>query len=200
MIPKKMKAAVIHGFGEPLHIEEMPVREPGKNEILIKVIACGICHTDLHACQGDWPAKAKMPLVPGHKAIGYVVALGKGVNKIREGDIVGVPWLYSACGCCDYCYTGWETLCETQQNGGYSVDGGFAEYVVADAQYVAHFPSHIKFTEMAPIICAGVTVYKGLKQTKAKPGNTQWHNDPGLHRRNPQGHGRSHLIRGGRQA
>jgi len=165
-----MKAAVIHAFGEPLHIEEMPVREPGENEILVKVIACGVCHTDLHACEGDWPVKPKMPLVPGHEAIGYVVALGRGVQKIKEGDVVGVPWLYSACGCCDYCYTGWETLCETQKNGGYSVDGGFAEYVVADSRYVAHFPSNINFTEMAPIICAGVTVYKGLKETDAKPG------------------------------
>jgi len=165
-----MKAAVIHAFGEPLQIEEMPVREPGENEILVKVIACGVCHTDLHACEGDWPAKPKMPLVPGHEAIGYVVALGYGVKNVKEGDIVGVPWLYSACGCCDYCYTGWETLCESQKNGGYSVDGGFAEYVVADSRYVARFPPGINFAEMAPIICAGVTVYKGLKQTEAKPG------------------------------
>lgn len=170
MIPKTMKAAVIHDFGQPLQIEEMPVREPGQNEILVKVIACGVCHTDLHACMGDWPVKPKMPLIPGHEAIGYVVALGSGVQKIKEGDIVGVPWLYSACSCCDYCYTGWETLCEAQKNGGYSVDGGFAEYVVADSRYVAHFPSNINFTEMAPIICAGVTVYKGLKETAAKPG------------------------------
>ncbi|WP_228446619.1 alcohol dehydrogenase AdhP [Chryseobacterium sp. 3008163] len=165
-----MKAAVIHTFGEPLQIEEMPVREPSDNEILVKVIACGVCHTDLHACEGDWPAKPKMPLVPGHEAIGYVVALGHSVKNVQEGDIVGVPWLYSACGCCDYCYTGWETLCESQKNGGYSVDGGFAEYVVADARYVARFPSGINFAEMAPIICAGVTVYKGLKETGAKPG------------------------------
>lgn len=93
-----MKAAVIHDFGQPLQIEEMPVREPGQNEILVKVIACGVCHTDLHACMGDWPVKPKMPLIPGHEAIGYVVALGSGVQKIKEGDIVGVPWLYSACG------------------------------------------------------------------------------------------------------
>lgn len=170
MIPKTMKAAVIHDFGQPLHIEEVQVREPGENEILVKVIACGVCHTDLHACAGDWPAKPKMPLIPGHEAIGYVVALGRGVKHIKDGDVVGVPWLYSACGCCEYCYTGWETLCETQQNGGYSVDGGFAEYVVADSRYVARFPANIDFTAMAPIICAGVTVYKGLKETEAKPG------------------------------
>jgi propanol-preferring alcohol dehydrogenase len=170
MIPKKMKAAVIHQFGAPLQIEEMPVKEPGENQILVKVIACGVCHTDLHACEGDWPVQAKMPLIPGHEALGYVVALGRGVKNVKEGDIVGVPWLYSACGCCEFCITGWETLCDTQQNGGYSVDGGFAEYVVADSRYVAHFPPNIDFTAMAPIICAGVTVYKGLKETEAKPG------------------------------
>ncbi len=170
MLPKKMKAAVIHEFGKSLHIEEIPVKEPGENEILVKVIACGVCHTDLHACNGDWPVKAKLPLVPGHEAVGYVVARGHGVSNLKDGDIVGVPWLHSACGCCDYCITGWETLCESQKNGGYSVDGGFAEYVIADSRYVARFPDRINFTEMAPIICAGVTVYKGLKETEAKPG------------------------------
>jgi propanol-preferring alcohol dehydrogenase len=170
MIPKTMKAAVIHAFGQPLQIEEMPVKAPGENQILVKVIACGVCHTDLHACQGDWPVQAKMPLIPGHEALGYVVALGRGVKNVVEGDIVGVPWLFSACGCCEFCITGWETLCDTQQNGGYSVDGGFAEYVIADSRYVAHFPPNIDFTAMAPIICAGVTVYKGLKETEAKPG------------------------------
>ncbi len=170
MIPKKMKAAVIHQFGAPLQIEEMPVKEPGENQILVKVIACGVCHTDLHACEGDWPVQAKLPLIPGHEAIGYVAALGRNVKNVKEGDVVGVPWLYSACGCCEFCITGWETLCHTQQNGGYSVDGGFAEYVIADSRYVAHFPANINFTEMAPIICAGVTVYKGLKETETKPG------------------------------
>ena len=170
MLPKKMKAAVLHEFGGPLLIEEMPVKEPRENQVLVKVITCGVCHTDLHACQGDWPVKPKVPLIPGHEAIGYVVALGPGVKNVKEGDIVGVPWLYSACGCCEFCITGWETLCESQQNGGYSVDGGYAEYVIADAGYVAHFPANINFLEIAPIICAGVTVYKGLKETDTKPG------------------------------
>lgn len=170
MIPKTMKAAVIHDFGAALQIEQMPVKEPTGIQILVKVMACGVCHTDLHACNGDWPVKSKMPLIPGHEAIGYVAAMGKDVQNIKEGDIVGVPWLYSACGCCEFCITGWETLCDQQQNGGYSVDGGFAEYVLADSRYVAHFPANINFTEMAPIICAGVTVYKGLKETDAKAG------------------------------
>ena len=165
-----MKAAVLHKFGDPLKIEEMPVKEPGINQILVKVITCGVCHTDLHACQGDWPVKPKMPLIPGHEAIGYVVALGPEVKEVKEGDIVGVPWLYSACGNCEFCITGWETLCEAQQNGGYSVDGGYAEYVVADARYVAHIRADTNLLEIAPIICAGVTVYKGLKETDTKPG------------------------------
>jgi len=169
-IPQTMKAAVLHEFGAPLQIEEISVKMPNHNQILVKVIACGVCHTDLHAVSGDWPVKAKLPLIPGHEAIGYVVAKGSLVTGVSEGDIVGVPWLASACGCCEFCITGWETLCETQQNGGYSVDGGFAEYVLADPRYVAHFPKGINFTEMAPIICAGVTVYKGLKETEVKPG------------------------------
>lgn len=167
-----MKAAVVHAFGQPLQIEELPVREPKTHEILVKVIASGVCHTDLHAASGDWPVKPKLPLVPGHEAIGYVAAVGQEVTNVKEGDVVGVPWLYSACGCCEYCMTGWETLCEQQQNGGYSVDGGYAEYVIADARYVGRFPFGINFIEMAPLICAGVTVYKGLKETEAKPG--QW--------------------------
>ena len=165
-----MKAAVVREFGQPLTIEEMPVKRPGRNEILVKVIACGVCHTDLHAANGDWPVKPNLPLIPGHEGLGYVVALGEGVNYIKEGDIVGVPWLYSACGHCEHCITGWETLCESQQNGGYSVDGSYAEYVVADARYVGHVPPGIDFTAMAPILCAGVTVYKGLKETEVKPG------------------------------
>ncbi|MDQ1086863.1 MULTISPECIES: alcohol dehydrogenase AdhP [unclassified Siphonobacter] len=170
MLPTTMKAAVVRAFGQPLTIEEMPVRRPGRNEILVKVIASGVCHTDLHAADGDWPVKPKLPLIPGHEGVGYVVALGPDVKNVKEGDAVGVPWLYSACGCCDHCITGWETLCESQQNGGYSVDGGYAEYVIADARYVGKLPSHVNFVEMAPILCAGVTVYKGLKETETKPG------------------------------
>lgn len=170
MLPNTMQAAVVRDFGKPLNIEEVEVKRPGRNQILVKVVASGVCHTDLHAIDGDWPVKPKMPLIPGHEAVGFVAAVGEGVNNVKEGDAVGVPWLYSACGCCDHCITGWETLCETQQNGGYSVDGGFAEYVLADARYVGHLASNTNFIEMAPILCAGVTVYKGLKETETKPG------------------------------
>lgn len=170
MLPKTMKAAVIREFGTVLQIEEVEVKRPGKNEVLVKVIASGVCHTDLHAIEGDWPVKPKMPLIPGHEGVGYVVAIGLDVKGIKEGDAVGVPWLYSACGGCEHCITGWETLCGTQQNGGYSVDGSFAEYVIADARYVGHLPKETDFLQMAPILCAGVTVYKGLKQSEVKPG------------------------------
>ncbi|MEH6682370.1 MAG: alcohol dehydrogenase AdhP [Sediminicola sp.] len=172
MIPKTMKAAVVREFGQRLKIEEVEVKKPGRNQILVKVMASGVCHTDLHAIEGDWPVKPKMPLIPGHEGVGYIVAVGEGVAHVKEGDAVGVPWLYSACGHCEHCITGWETLCETQQNGGYSVDGGFAEYVLADARYVGKLPSNVNFLEIAPILCAGVTVYKGLKETETKPG--QW--------------------------
>jgi propanol-preferring alcohol dehydrogenase len=165
-----MKAAVVREFGNPLEIDEMPVKRPDERQILVQVKSCGVCHTDLHAADGDWPVKPKLPLIPGHEGIGYVAAVGKGVTNVKEGDVVGVPWLYSACGHCDYCITGWETLCDYQSNGGYSVDGSYAEYVMADPYYVGHFPDNINFMEVSPILCAGVTVYKGLKETEVKPG------------------------------
>ncbi len=167
-----MRAAVVRRFGEPLEIEERPVPAPGPGEILVRVHASGVCHTDLHAAQGDWPVKPKLPFVPGHEAVGRVAALGAGVRGISEGDAVGVPWLHDACGCCEHCWTGWETLCETQHNTGYGVDGGYADYVIARADYVGRLPHDVDFATMAPILCAGVTTYKGLKETEARPG--QW--------------------------
>ncbi|MDL2284331.1 alcohol dehydrogenase AdhP [Oxalobacter sp. OttesenSCG-928-P03] len=168
---KTMKAAVVHEFGKPLRIEEVPVPVPGEGQILVKVEACGVCHTDLHAASGDWPVKPSPPFIPGHEGAGYVAGVGPYVRHIKEGDRVGIPWLYSACGHCDYCLDAWETLCLQQQNTGYSVNGSFAEYVVADANYVGILPKNIGFVEIAPILCAGVTVYKGLKMTDTRPGN-----------------------------
>ena len=168
---KTMKAAVVRAFGEPLVIEEMPVPRPGPGQILVKVAACGVCHTDLHATQGDWPVKPKPPFIPGHEGVGTVAAVGTGVTFVREGDRVGVPWLYSACGHCSHCLGGWETLCESQQNTGYSVNGSFADYVIADPNYVGHIPDGLGFAEVSPVLCAGVTVYKGLKVTDTKPGD-----------------------------
>ncbi|QLF93351.1 alcohol dehydrogenase AdhP [Pseudomonas sp. ABC1] len=167
-----MKAAVLRKFGAPLQIEEVPIPRPGPGELLVKIAACGVCHTDLHAVEGDWPVKPNPPFIPGHEGVGHVVAVGSGVTHVKEGDRVGIPWLYSACGHCEHCLGGWETLCESQQNGGYSVNGGFAEYALADAGYVGRLPDNVDFIEIAPILCAGVTVYKGLKMTDTRPG--QW--------------------------
>jgi propanol-preferring alcohol dehydrogenase len=166
-----MKAAVVRAFGEPLTIEEVPVPSVGPGQILVKIAASGVCHTDLHAAEGDWPIKPTPPFIPGHEGVGYVAAVGSRVAHLKEGDRVGVPWLYTACGHCVHCLGGWETLCEQQLNTGYSVNGGFAEYVVADANYVGRLPDNVGFVEIAPVLCAGLTVYKGLKVTDTKAGD-----------------------------
>jgi alcohol dehydrogenase, propanol-preferring len=168
-MPPTMKAAVVREFRKPLVIEEMPVPQPGAGQVVVKIAATGVCHTDLHAAEGDWPVKPKPPFIPGHEGVGHVSAVGAGVRHVKEGDRVGVPWLYTACGHCKHCLGGWETLCTEQQNTGYSVNGGFAEYVLADPNYVGHLPATVGFVEIAPILCAGVTVYKGLKVTDTKP-------------------------------
>jgi propanol-preferring alcohol dehydrogenase len=165
-----MHAAVVRRFGAPLVIEEVPVPTPGPGQVLVKVMACGVCHTDLHAACGDWPVQPKLPFIPGHEAAGVVAALGSGVGGLKEGDPVGVAWLHDACGHCEHCVGGWETLCETQRNTGYGVDGGFAEYVLASAAFVGRLPERPDFVALAPILCAGVTTYKGIKETEAKPG------------------------------
>ena len=168
---KTMKAALVRSFGEPLSLDEVPVPEPRAGQVLVATAACGVCHTDLHAADGDWPVKPSLPFIPGHEGVGTVAGVGSGVTSVKEGDRVGIPWLHTACGRCQYCVTGWETLCESQHNTGYSVDGGFAEYALADANYVGHLPKQVEFDEIAPILCAGVTVYKGLLETDARPGN-----------------------------
>lgn len=167
---KTMKAAVVKAFGEPLTIDELPVPEPAAGQVVVKLSYSGVCHTDLHAAQGDWPAKPSLPFVPGHEGAGQVAAVGAGVRGFREGDRVGVPWLHTACGRCEYCVGGWETLCGRQKNTGYSVDGCFAEYVAADAAYISAIPESLALDAAAPVLCAGVTVYKGIKETEARPG------------------------------
>jgi alcohol dehydrogenase, propanol-preferring len=169
---KLMKAAVAREFGKPLEIMEIPIPEVESGQVLVKVAACGVCHTDLHAVEGDWPVKPGLPFVPGHEGVGTVVAVGPGVRGVREGDRVGMPWLASACGECEWCRTGWETYCPQPQYRGYTVNGGFAEYVAADARYVGRIPKNLSFPIAAPILCAGVTTYKGLLETEARPG--QW--------------------------
>ncbi len=165
-----MKAAVVRQLGGPLTIEEVPIPTPGPGEVLVKIRATGVCHTDVHAAGGDWPVKPTVPFIPGHEGAGTVVALGAGVTRLKEGDAVGIAWLHDACGCCEHCITGWETLCETQHDSGYSVNGSFAEYAIGAADYVARLPDHVDFSGIAPILCAGVTTYKGIKETEARPG------------------------------
>ncbi len=165
-----MKAAVVEEFGKPLVLREWEMPNPGPGQIVIKTEACGVCHTDLHAAEGDWPLKPALPFIPGHEAIGVVTAVGAGVNFLKEGDRVGVPWLYSACGHCEYCITGWETVCAEAQYGGYTKNGGFAQYIVADPKYAARIPEGLAAVEAAPLLCAGITTYKGIKQTEAKAG------------------------------
>lgn len=169
-MPRKMKAAVVESFKEPLVLRELEVPVPGPGQVVMKTEACGVCHTDLHAAHGDWPVKPALPFIPGHEAIGLVTAVGPDVTTVREGDRVGVPWLYSACGHCEHCLAGWETVCAQAQFGGYARNGGFAEYVLADANYVAHIPKALSAADAAPLICAGITTYKGIKQTEARPG------------------------------
>ena len=166
-----MKAAVVRDFHSPLEICEVPVPEVTPGQVLVKVVASGVCHTDLHAARGDWPIKPHLPFIPGHEGVGFVAALGKGVKGLKEGDRVGVPWLHTACGHCEHCFTGWETLCDEQQMTGYTVNGAYAEYVLADPGYVGHLPANIGFSEIAPVLCTGVTVYKGLKMLDCKPGD-----------------------------
>jgi len=167
---RMMQSAVVEAFGKPLVLREWEVPTPGPGQILVKTEACGVCHTDLHAANGDWPVKPVPPFIPGHEAIGIVTALGAGVTIVKEGDRVGVPWLYSACGHCEHCLSAWETVCAEAQFGGYTRNGGFAEYILADPDYVAHIPAGLSAIEAAPIICAGITTYKGIKETAARPG------------------------------
>lgn len=157
-------------LGKPLVIEELAIPTPGPGEVLVRLRATGVCHTDLHAADGDWPVKPTPPIVPGHEGVGLVAAVGPGVTNLKEGDAVGIAWLHDACGACEHCITGWETLCTSQHNTGYGVNGTFAEYAIGAAAYVARLPDRVDFATMAPILCAGVTTYKGIKETEARPG------------------------------
>lgn len=165
-----MKAAVVHELGNPLTIDEVEIPTPTGFEALVRVDYTGVCHTDLHAAHGDWPVKHSPPFIPGHEGVGTVVAVGDQVTRIHEGQLVGNAWLWSACGECEWCETGWETLCPLQKNGGYAVDGSFGRYMLVDSRYCPIIPDGVDPKAAGPILCAGVTVYKGLKVTDTKPG------------------------------
>lgn len=161
-----MKAAVVHQFTEPLSIDDVPVPDPGPEQVLVRVEASGLCHTDVHAAHGDWPVKPEPPFVPGHEAVGIVERVGSGnPHGIEVGMRVAVPWLGYACGDCRYCNSGRETLCEAQLNTGYAIDGGFAEYVIGYARHVVVVPEGVDPADAAPLTCAGVTTYKAVKES-----------------------------------
>jgi propanol-preferring alcohol dehydrogenase len=166
-----MRAAVVTGFDRPLEVKEVPTPEPAAGQVLVRIEASGLCHTDIHAARGDWPVKPTPPFIPGHEGVGIVEKLGTGVTEHATGDRVAIPWLGHACGTCEYCLTGWETLCESQLNTGYAVDGGHAEYAVADARYVVRVPGGIDPAVAAPLTCAGVTTYKAVKVGGVTPGD-----------------------------
>ena len=165
-----MRAGVVRSFTSDLDVAEVAIPEIGPDEALVRVDFSGVCHTDLHAARGDWPVKPVPPFIPGHEGVGHVVAVGDRVTRVAVGDLVGNAWLWSACGECEYCETGWETLCPNQRNSGYSVDGSFGQYMVVDARYCPVLPAGIDPAGAAPVLCAGVTVYKGLKMTDTQPG------------------------------
>jgi propanol-preferring alcohol dehydrogenase len=157
------QAAVVHDFTSPLVVEQVPRLALDPGQVRVKVEATGLCHTDIHAAHGDWPVKPTPPFVPGHEGVGIVEELGPGVTEVALGDRVAMPWLGYACSTCDYCVSGWETLCLEQKNMGYSIDGGFGEYATAYARYVVKVPDGIDPFDAAPLTCAGVTTYKAVK-------------------------------------
>jgi len=167
-----MKAAVVPSLGAPLEIRDLPIPEPDAGQVVVRIEASGVCHTDIHAARGDWPVKPKIPLVPGHEGVGIVVAVGEGTSAVAMGDRVAVPWLGHACGHCRYCVGGWETYCQSPEYMGYTMDGGYAEYTLAYASHVVKVPDGVTAFDAAPLTCAGVTTYKALKVAHPQPNET----------------------------
>jgi alcohol dehydrogenase, propanol-preferring len=164
-----MRAAVVHDFDKPLSLDERAVPEPGPGEVLVRLETSGLCHTDIHAAHGDWPVKPIPPFVPGHEGVGIVERLGPDTETLSEGDRVAIPWLGWACGTCEHCLSGWETLCPNQRNTGYSVDGCYADYAVASAAFAGRVPEGVDPLDAAPLACAGVTTYKAIKVAGVRP-------------------------------
>lgn len=171
-MPVSGLGAVARESRKPLRIEEVSFRDPDPGEILVRLHASGVCHSDLHAIDCDWPTQPRLPFIPGHEGIGVVCKLGRDVHGVREGDRVGLTWLHEACGECEWCLTGWESLCPAAQYGGYTVNGSFAEYALAKAAYVGHIPGGLSDVEAAPVLCAGLTAWKALKEAEVTAG--QW--------------------------
>lgn len=150
-----MKAAVVTAFGKPLENQFLSVPQPGPGQVLVRLETCGVCHTDIHAARGDWPVKPSLPFIPGHEGVGVVEVLGPGEQVRSLGERVAIAWLGSACGHCSCCVSGRETLCESQTNSGYSVNGGYAQYAVADGRFVVPVPDGVSAFDAAPLTCAG---------------------------------------------
>ena len=147
-----MRAAVVPELGQPLEIQELAIPIPGPFEALVKVEYSGVCHTDLHAANGDWPVKPTAPFIPGHEGVGTVVAVGDRVERVAVGDKVGNAWLATACGACEYCEEGWETLCPHQKNSGYSVNGSFGQYMLVDSRYCPVVPDGVDAAAAARLV------------------------------------------------
>lgn len=168
-----MKAAVLHSSQTALSLEEVPRPEVEADEVLIDVEVCGVCHSDLHVADGDWPQLArivKKPLILGHEIVGRVIARGAAVTSIRVGERVGVPWVQWTCGQCEFCREGNENLCVKQRITGVMVDGGYAEFAKAPATHVVKIPDSLASEQAAPLLCAGITVHRALKQAKIRGG------------------------------
>jgi propanol-preferring alcohol dehydrogenase len=165
-----MKAAVVPALGAPLEIRDLPIPTPGPGQVLVRMQTSGVCHTDIHAAHGDWPVKPTPPFTPGHEGIGVVEQVGPGTALRQVGDRVAIAWLGSACGRCPYCISGRETLCEAQSNSGYSIDGAYAQFAVADERYVVPVPDAVSSRDAAPLTCAGVTTFKAIKNAHVQPG------------------------------
>ncbi|GAB1313156.1 Alcohol dehydrogenase [Madurella fahalii] len=169
-IPSEQWAQVVEKSGGPVAYKKIPVQKPGPDEVLINVKYSGVCHTDLHAMMGDWPIPTKMPLVGGHEGAGVVVAKGELVKDIELGDHAGIKWLNGSCLACSFCMQADEPLCPHALLSGYTVDGTFQQYAIAKAAHVARIPKNCDLEAVAPVLCAGITVYKGLKESGLRPG------------------------------
>ena len=164
-----MRAVIVEDFGTKPEVREVPLPTPAAHEVLVRIEASGLCHTDIHAARGDWPVQPGLPFTPGHEGVGIVEELGSDVTELAIGDRVAMPWFGYGCGTCGYCVDGRETLCESQRNTGYSVDGGLREYSTADARYVVKVPDGVSPVDAAPLTCAGVTTYKAVKVAHVVP-------------------------------
>ena len=161
-----MKAMVWDGPGKALVERELPTPEPGEGELLIRVRACGVCRTDLHVVDGELP-RPKLPLIPGHEVVGTIVRPGPGANRFSAGERVGIPWLGKTCGRCRFCRSGRENLCEDPEFTGYTRDGGYAEYLVADERFAFPLPEGYADGEAAPLLCAGLIGYRSYRKAEA---------------------------------